>query len=151
MKVLRNGEVNLLLQGNFKLLSMCDEFGEIPSKLHTRNWRFTTNETRNWLSKLIHIIDTHLFNIQLILIQSMVMLIWKESVWSSARRVSLTRSEHNGTGPPETFIFWRCSSAKLEGDLKPGSWRHANPANQNGPFRFTTNAKKTGMHSTKQT
>jgi hypothetical protein len=37
MKVMRNGEVNLLLKGNFKRLSVCDEFSKIRLKLQTRN------------------------------------------------------------------------------------------------------------------
>jgi hypothetical protein len=51
-------------QGNFKRLSVGDEFGKILSKLPTRNWQFTTGKTQNRLSELIHIIDTHLFHIR---------------------------------------------------------------------------------------
>jgi hypothetical protein len=38
---MRNEEVNLLLKGNFKRLSVCDKFGEIRWKVKTWNLQFT--------------------------------------------------------------------------------------------------------------
>jgi hypothetical protein len=48
-RVAWNGEVSLLLKGNFKWLSVRGKFGEICSKVKTQNLQFTANETRNRL------------------------------------------------------------------------------------------------------
>jgi hypothetical protein len=58
----RNGEVNQLLKGNFKYLSVWDEFGEIRSRIKTQNLQFMANKTRSWLSEWINIIAAHFFS-----------------------------------------------------------------------------------------
>jgi hypothetical protein len=96
---MRNGEMNPLLKGNFKWLSVSDEFGKFCSKPHTQNWRFTTDENRNRLWKLIHIIDMYLFHVHLISIWIMFVLIWKEGVWNSVRESELKISFYMGCVP----------------------------------------------------
>jgi hypothetical protein len=91
-KVVRNEEVHLLLKVNFKRLSVCNEFSKIHWKVKTQNLQFTAYKTRNRLSEWIHIIDAHLFHVQLVLVRSMVVLIWNE--WWRSFRESEPKHAH---------------------------------------------------------
>jgi hypothetical protein len=62
----------LLAKGNFKRLTVCDEFNKIQSNRSQIKLKVTPNETWNWYSKLIHLVEVHLFYVEHMFKQIMV-------------------------------------------------------------------------------